>query len=214
MASATVHVGDGSESRPVGRHRPVNRWVQLVAGVVGMMAIAGVLYVWPLLRSAGGGSLSQELAATENAFAAFIFTETIFVPLEAWLGERVPRWLLVGAGVVLVLVGAFAGASAASTRGKVAWYVLGGVGAGLAYGGTVAKALRSFTDRRALCVGVTAAACAGVIVLAAGANLALSSPSAMPLLVVLGAAQAAVILVATLFILEPPPPGPPPDWRA
>jgi MFS transporter, OFA family, oxalate/formate antiporter len=214
MASASVHVGGGSDSRPVGRHRPLNRWLQLVAGVVGMMAIAGVLYVWPLLRSARGGSLTQELAATENAFAAFIFTETIFVPLEAWLGERIPRWLLVGAGVVLVLMGAFAGAAAVGTRAKVVWYVLGGAGAGLAYGGTIAKALRSFTDRKALCVGVTAAACAGVIVLAAGANLALSSPSAMPLLVVLGAAQAAVILVATLFILEPPPPGPPPDWQA
>jgi OFA family oxalate/formate antiporter-like MFS transporter len=195
-------------------HHRVNRWVQLVAGVVAMMAIAGLLFVWPLVRSAPGSSLAESLAATENAFAAFIFTETIFVPLEAWLGDRVPRWLLVGAGAVLVLLGAFAGAEAATARARVAWYVLGGAGAGLAYGGTIAKALKSFTDRKALCVGVTAAACAGVVLLAAGANVVLSSPSALPLLVVLGAGQAVVIVIATLFILEPPPRAPPPDWRA
>jgi MFS transporter, OFA family, oxalate/formate antiporter len=213
MASTSVHAG-APASRPLGRHRGMNRWVQLVVGVVAMMAIAGLLFVWPLVRSAPGSSLAESLAATENAFAAFIFTETLFVPLEAWLGDRLPRWILVGAGAALVLLGALAGAETSAVRMRVAWYVLGGAGAGLAYGGTVAKALESFTDRKALCVGVTAAACAGVVLLAAGANVVLSSPGALPLLVVLGAGQAVVILVATLFILEPPPRPPPPDWRA
>jgi len=192
----------------------VNRWVQLIGGVVAMMFIAGLLFVWPVLRSPPGSTLAETLAASENAFAAFIFTETIFVPLEAWLGKRIPRWLLVGAGVGLVLLGALAGAAAPTARAKVVWYVLGGAGAGLAYGGTVAKALRSFTDRKALAVGVTATACVGVVGLALGANLVLStsSGSAMPLLVILGAGQAAVILIATLFILEPPPPKPPAEW--
>ena len=200
----------GSDPGELAPHR-LNRWVRLVGGVVVMMAVAGVLFVWPLLRSAAGASTAEALAASENAFAAFIFTETIFVPLEAWLGDRVPRWLLVGAGVALVLLGAFAGADATSTRARAAWYVLGGAGAGLAYGGTVAKVLRSFTDKKALCVGVTAAACAGVVLLAAGANAVLSSARAMPLLIVLGAGQAVVILIATLFILEPPPRRRPPD---
>ncbi|HEY6098887.1 MAG TPA: hypothetical protein VIW03_05630 [Anaeromyxobacter sp.] len=200
--------------RPRSRHGPVNRWIRLVGGVVAMMAIAGVLYVWPLLRSAPRGNLAETLAATETAFAAFIFTETIFVPLEAWLGDRVPRWLLVGGGAALVALGAIAGVGAEALRVKVAWYVVGGAGAGLAYGGTVAKALRSFTDRKALCVGVTAAACTGVILLAASANLVLRSASAMPLLIVLGAGQAVVIVIATLFILEPPPSRPPADWQA
>lgn len=192
-------------------HHRLNRWVRLVGGVVVMMAIAGILFVWPLLRSATGGSTAEALAASENAFAAFIFTETIFVPLEAWLGDRIPRWLLVGAGVALVFLGAFAGAEATSARARAAWYVLGGAGAGLAYGGTIAKVLRSFTDKKALAVGVTAAACAGVVLLAVGANAVLSSARAMPLLIVLGAGQAVVILIATLFILEPPPRRQPPD---
>lgn len=204
-------VDTGSDPGELVPHRYLNRWVRLVGGVVVMMAIAGILFVWPLLRSASGATTAEALAASENAFAAFIFTETIFVPLESWLGDRIPRWLLVGAGVALVFVGAFAGTDAASTRVRAAWYVLGGAGAGLAYGGTIAKVLRSFTDRKALCVGVTAAACAGVVLLAAGANAVLSSARAMPLLIVLGAGQAVVILIATLFILEPPPRRLPPD---
>jgi MFS transporter, OFA family, oxalate/formate antiporter len=209
MAAATVRA-DGEPGR-LAPHRQLNRWVRLVGGVVVMMAIAGVLFVWPLLRSASGGGTAETLAASENAFAAFIFTETIFVPLEAWLGDRVPRWLLVGAGLTLVFIGALAAGDAASTRARAAWYVLGGAGAGLAYGGTIAKALRAFTDRKALAVGVTAAACAGVVPLAAGANAVLSSARALPLLIVLGAGQAVVILIATLFILEPPPRRQPPD---
>jgi OFA family oxalate/formate antiporter-like MFS transporter len=193
------------------RHRPLNRWIRLIGGVVVMMAIAGTLFVWPLLRSAGDASTAEALAASENAFAAFIFTETIFVPLESWLGDRVPRWLLVGAGIALVLLGAIEGAGAASTRARAAWYVVGGAGAGLAYGGTIAKVLRAFTDRKGLCVGVTAAACAGVVLLAVGANAVLTSAQAMPLLIVLGAGQAVVILIATLFILEPAPRREPPD---
>jgi len=201
-----------AELRPLLHHRPLSRWTRLVAGVVAMMAIAGALYVWPLVRSAPGRSLSETLAVTENAFAAFIFAETIFVPLEAWLGDRVPRWLLVCAGAALVALGALAGAGAEGVRAKVAWYAVGGAGAGFAYGGTVAKTLKSFTDRKALCVGVTAAACVGVLALAIGAILALSSPSAIQLLIVLGAGQAVVIVMATLYILEPPPDRPPPDW--
>ncbi len=194
-------------------HLPsLNRWVQVVAGVVAMMAIAAVLYVWPLLRSGSGTSLTETLAATENAFAFFILAETIFVPLEAWLGDRFPRWLLVGAGVALVALGAFAGARAEGLRAQVGWYALGGAGAGFAYAGTVGKALRRFSDRKALCVGVTATACLIVLGLALGAIVALSSSVAMPVIILLGAGQAFVILMATLFILYPPPDRPPPDW--
>lgn len=195
---------------PVPRARA--RALELVLGVVAMMVIAGVLFVWPLLRSAPGENLAESLAATQNAFAAFILAETVFVPLESLLGDRFPRWLLVGAGVLLVAVGALAGPDAESLRAEVAWSALGGVGAGLVYGGTVAKTLKRFTARKAVCVGVTAAACVGVLGLALGAIGALASRNALPLLVVLGAGQAVVILLATLFIVYPPPERPPPDW--
>jgi OFA family oxalate/formate antiporter-like MFS transporter len=199
-------------SRQLASHRHLNRWVRLLAGVVGMMAVASLLFVWPLLRAGPGRGLEESLVAAENAFAAFIIAETVFVPLESWLGERIPRWLLVAVGGALVAAGALLAAQAGSARAQVAWSVLGGVGAGFAYGGTVAKSLRQFTDRKALAVGVTAAACAGVLILALGAVRTLSSEGALPMLVVLGAAQAVVIVVATLFILYPASGTPPPEW--
>ena len=155
MSSASAHASRGPLVGAPCRPRPLNRWLQLVAGVVAMMAIATVLYVWPLLRSPGA-SLASSLAATENAFAAFILAETFFVPVEGWLRDRIGRWPLVAAGVALVVLGAVAGARAESAW-RVLWYALGGVGAGVVYGGTVAKALKRFTDRKLLCVGVTAA---------------------------------------------------------
>ncbi|HET9596515.1 MAG TPA: hypothetical protein VFP65_13080 [Anaeromyxobacteraceae bacterium] len=184
----------------------MNRWVQLVAAVAGMLAAAGLLCVWPLLRAPPTADLGKSLAAAENAFAAFIVFETLFVPLEGWLGEHVKPVVLVAIGGALILVGALAGASAEGVRAQTAWRALGGAGAGLAYGGTVARALKRFTDRKVRCLGVTAAACAAVVGLALLAfATAVRAPGALGVLVIIGGGQALVILMATLLILEPPP---------
>jgi len=195
-----------------GRHR-VGRWLELVGGAVAMMVIGSALYAWPLLRAGPGPGLGASLAAIENAFAAFILAETLFVPFEGWLGDRYGRWLLVAAGVALVALGATLGSRAAGVGAQVGWYVLGGVGSGLVYGGTVAKAVKRFTDRKALCIGVTAGACLSVAALAMGAlAVALEMPGGGALVLgVLGAGQAVVVLVAALFILDPKLGVPPPE---
>ena len=195
------------------RLRPVGRWVQLVSGVALMMVIASVLYAWPLLRSPSGPALGRSLAAVENAFATFIFVETIFVPFEAWLGERRRPRLLLLLGVTLVVVGALAGARAERMAAQAGWYALGGAGAGIVYGGTVARVLKRFTDRKAMAVGVSAAASVAVLALALWAYLrASTAPSAIGVLVVIGAGQAIIVLIATLMILEPPPTNVPPGY--
>ena len=193
--------------------RRAGRWLELVGSAVAMMVIAGVLYAWPLLRAGRGPGLEASLAAVENAFAAFILAETLFVPVEGWLGDRYGRRLLVTAGVALVALGATLGSRAAGVRAQVGWYALGGVGSGLVYGGTVAKALKRFTDRKALCIGVTAGACLSVAALAMGAlAVVLEMPSGGALVLgVLGAGQAVVVLVASLFILDPRLGVPPPE---
>lgn len=205
-STAPTGAAIGSEDR-------IRRWVELVAGAVAMMVIAGVLYAWPLIRAGRGPGLGASLAAVENAFAAFILAETLFVPVEGWLGDRYGRRLLVTAGVALVALGATLGSGAAGVRAQVGWYALGGVGAGLVYGGTVAKALKRFTDRKALCIGVTAGACLSVAALAMGAlAVVLEMPSGGALVLgVLGAGQAVVVLVASLFILDPKLGVPPPE---
>lgn len=190
-----------------GGRRDIGRWVELVAAIAGMMVIASVLYAWPLLRSSPGAELGKNLSAVENAFATFIFVETLFVPFEAWLGERRRPRLLLLAGVALVVLGAVAGARAASPWAQ-AWYALGGAGAGIVYGGTVARVLKRFTERKAQAIGVTAAAIAGVLALAVWAYVrSITTPGAITLLLAIGAGQATIVIVATLMILKPPPSG-------
>jgi len=198
-AAATLHA-----ARLRAREGGHARWVQLVTGTVAMMAIAIALFVWPLLRSPPGAELGRSLAAVENAFATFLLAETLIAPLEAWLGERRRPRLLLVLGVALVAVGALAGARAESLRAQANWYALGGAGAGMVYGGTVARVLKRFTDRKAAAVGVTVATCAAVLALAVGAYLrADTAPGAIGALVVIGAGQAVIVLIATLLILEP-----------
>jgi MFS transporter, OFA family, oxalate/formate antiporter len=193
--------------------RPVNRWLQLVSGIVLMVGIASVLCVRRLLQSPPGADLAQSIAAAENAFAAFVVAESLLVPVESWLGEHVRPRLLVAGGGALVLVAAIAGSGGESVGAQTAWSALGGVGAGIVYGGTVARALRRFTDRKARCLGITAVACAAVVGLALLAYvMAVDGPATIGPLVVIGGGQAIVILIATLVILEPPPSTPLPPF--
>ncbi|MFZ2084872.1 MAG: hypothetical protein WAU92_10285, partial [Candidatus Sulfotelmatobacter sp.] len=50
-----------------------NRWVQLIAGIIAMMAIANLQYAWTLFTKPLTSSLHATLAAVQIAFAAFIF---------------------------------------------------------------------------------------------------------------------------------------------
>src|SRR5205085_8767536 len=61
-------------------------------------------------------------------------------------------------GGVLVGLGWIGSGYATSVHGLIGWYTLGGVGAGVVYGGTVGNAMKWFPDHRGLCVGLTAAA--------------------------------------------------------
>ena len=50
----------------------VNRWVQLCAGIIAMMAIANLQYAWTLFCIPLTTSLDATLSAVLVAFAAFI----------------------------------------------------------------------------------------------------------------------------------------------
>ncbi len=184
-----------------------NHWVQLLVAVAAMTALASAVVAWPFLRNPGAG-LGPSLAGVENAFGAFILAEMLFVPFEGWLGGLRGRWLLITLGAILIVLGVFAGTRVGSFRAVVACYAIGGVGAGLLYGGTAAKLMKEFTGRKVLCITVTAASCSAVVALAViAATLAVHAPGGIRPLVALGGAQAAVVLLAALYILWPPQPG-------
>ena len=79
-----------------------DRWVQLIAGVIAMMAIANLQYAWTLFTTPLTKSMNATLAAVQVAFAAFILCETWLVPFEGYLIDRLGPRLVIGIGGILV----------------------------------------------------------------------------------------------------------------
>ncbi len=192
--------------------RVVNRWVQLFAGVMAMMAIANMQYAWTLFTKPLTQSLNVSLTAVQVAFSAFILAETWLVPVEGYLIDRLGPRLLIAVGGVLAGVG-WVGAGWAHTLGQlIFWYAVGGVGAGVVYGGTVGNAMKWFPDRRGLCVGLTAGAYgAGTALTVAPIASMIQSSGYAHTFVVWGIIQGIVVVFAAMFIHPPPagwaPPG-------
>ncbi len=71
-----------------------------------MMAIAGLLYAWPLLRSAGPG-LGRSLAATENAFAALLALAVAASLVSLAVAGAVEKLVVLGAAQATVVATLF-----------------------------------------------------------------------------------------------------------
>ena len=79
-----------------------NRWVQLVAGIAGMVAVANFQYSWTLfvlpLQDRHGWS---EVDIQYALYLFFVPAQTWLVPLEGYLAERFGlRKLLISGGVL------------------------------------------------------------------------------------------------------------------
>src|SRR5436305_4905642 len=121
--------------------RVVNRWIQLVAGMVAMAAIANLQYAWTLFTSPLMKNLHVGLAAVQVAFATFILAETWLVPFEGYLVDRIGPRVMMLVGGVLVAIGWVGAGRATSVRELIVIYTVGGIGAGVVYGATIGNAL-------------------------------------------------------------------------
>jgi OFA family oxalate/formate antiporter-like MFS transporter len=136
-----------------------NRWVQLSAGIVGMIAVANFQYGWTLfvrpLHQRHGWS---EVAIQDALYLFFVTAQTWLVPLEGYLAERFgPRKLLFVGGTVAAL-GWVVNAYTSSLTLLYFAQVLSGCGSGIVYSISMGNALKWFPDRRGLAAGLTAAA--------------------------------------------------------
>src|SRR6516162_8127016 len=138
--------------------RVMNRWVQLVAGIIAMMAIANLQYAWTLFTTPIQQHLHVSLVAVQWTFTLFVALETWLVPFEGYLVDIIGPRLMLGIGSILVALGWVGSGRAESINGLYFWYALGGIGAGIVYGGAIGNALKWFPDHRGLCVGLTAGA--------------------------------------------------------
>jgi MFS transporter, OFA family, oxalate/formate antiporter len=151
--------------QPGSSERVVNRWLQLMACVIAMAAIANLQYAWTLFTVPLTKSLNATLAAVQLAFTLFVLAETWLVPVEGYLIDKLGARLVVTMGSVLVGAGWIGSGMTTSLSGLYFWYVLGGVGAGAVYGASIGTALKWFPDRRGLATGLTAGAYGGATAL-------------------------------------------------
>nr|MDA8210495.1 MFS transporter [Clostridia bacterium] len=145
--------------RAVQTYGPIrgNRWVQLISAVLAMVMIANLQYAWtlfvPSLREAFGWSLP----AVQLGFTLFIMFETFAMPIEGYLLDRFGPRLFFTVASFMVGIGWTGLGFIKSLPGLYFFYGLAGLGAGFIYGGSIAVAIRWFSDKRGLAAGVIAA---------------------------------------------------------
>ena len=133
------------------------RWGQLIFGIICMVMIANLQYGWTLFVNPIDQKYHWGRAAIQVAFTLFVLTETWLVPIEGYLIDRFgPKIMISGSGV-LVAIAWVINSVADSLTLLYLGAAIGGIGAGVIYGGSVGNALKWFPDRRGLAAGLTAA---------------------------------------------------------
>ena len=192
----------------------MNRWVQLIAGIIAMMAIANLQYAWTLFTTPIQSHLHVSLVAVQWTFTLFVALETWLVPFEGYLVDIIGPRLMLGLGSILVALGWIGSGKAESITGLYFWYGVGGIGAGIVYGGAIGNALKWFPDHRGLCVGLTAGAYGiGTASTIAPVASMLKSSGYQHTFIVWGFIQGIVVLIAALFLARPPVGWAPPNWK-
>jgi OFA family oxalate/formate antiporter-like MFS transporter len=135
-----------------------NRWVQLLIGLVCMMAISSPQYVWTLFTKPLSAKLGVPLSQLQITFSLLIVLQTFFAPFQGGLIERFGARRLISIGTLMSGI-SWILASQASSIGMLylSYGLVGGLGTGIVYVGVVGQMVRWFPDRRGFAVGMVAA---------------------------------------------------------
>jgi len=152
-----MSVASGATAQPRATASEATRWGQLIFGIICMVMIANLQYGWTLFVGPIDQKYHWGRAAIQVAFTIFVLTETWLVPIEGYLIDKFgPRIMISGSGV-LVAIAWVINSVADSLFLLYLGAAIGGIGAGVIYGGSVGNALKWFPDRRGLAAGLTAA---------------------------------------------------------
>lgn len=182
------------------------RWRQLIFGIICMVMIANLQYGWTLFVEPIDEKYQWGRAAIQLAFTIFVLTETWLVPIEGYLIDRFgPRIMISGSGI-LVAIAWVINSMADSLFLLYVGAAIGGVGAGVIYGGSVGNALKWFPDRRGLAAGLTAAGfgAGSALTVVPIANMIQSSGYESAFLW-FGLGQGLVVVVVALMLRAPAP---------
>jgi OFA family oxalate/formate antiporter-like MFS transporter len=146
-----------TEAIPQSTASAATRWGQLVFGIICMVMIANLQYGWTLFVGPIDDKYQWGRAAIQVAFTIFVLTETWLVPIEGYLIDRFGPRIMISSSGVLVAIAWVINSVADSLFLLYLGAAVGGIGAGVIYGGSVGNALKWFPDRRGLAAGLTAA---------------------------------------------------------
>ena len=136
----------------------LNRWNQLVLGVIAMMAISSPQYVWTLFTSPLNQKLGTTLAELQWTISLLVILQTWFSPFQAYLVDRFGPRALISLGALMSGGSWVLSAYASSLWALYFTYgILGGFGTGIIYVGIIGLMVRWFPDRRGLATGLAAA---------------------------------------------------------
>lgn len=140
------------------RPHPRTRWIQLVLGVLCMMAISSPQYTWTLFTKPLGSALAAPLPELQVTFSILIVLQTFLSPLQGTLVDRFGPRALISLGTLLSGLSWVCASQAASlTQLYLSYGVLGGIGTGIVYIGVVSQMVKWFPERRGFAVGMVAA---------------------------------------------------------
>ena len=184
----------------------LNRWNQLILGVIAMMAISSPQYVWTLFTGPLNQKLGTTLAQLQWTFSLLIILQTWLSPFQAYLVDRFGPRLLIAIGALLS-----GGSWVASAYVNDLWLlyftygVLGGFGTGIIYVGIIGLMVRWFPDRRGLATGLAAAGYGfGAVFTSFPIDSMIKSAGYAHTLVVWGIIQGVIGIVAAQWLRVPP----------
>jgi OFA family oxalate/formate antiporter-like MFS transporter len=191
-----------------------NRWVILLASILGMVAVANFQYGWTLFVPPLQKHLKAEQALIQVTFTIFVLLETWLVPFEGWLVDKFGPRLLVMLGGVLAGLGWIGSGRAETLTALYLSYAVAGLGAGIVYGTAIGSALKWFPDHRGLAAGLTAAGfgAGSALTVAPIANM-IATAGYQAAFIRWGIIQGLTVIVASFFLKSPPAGWMPKTWR-
>jgi oxalate/formate antiporter len=184
----------------------LNRWNQLILGIIAMMAISSPQYVWTLFTGPLNQKLGTTLTELQWTFSLLIILQTWFSPFQAYLVDRFGPRTLISIGALLS-----GGSWVVSSYVDNIWAlyftygVLGGFGTGIIYVGIIGLMVRWFPDRRGLATGLAAAGYGfGAFFTSFPIDSMIKSSGYAHTLLVWGIIQAIIGVVAAQWLRVPP----------
>lgn len=132
------------------------RWLQLVVGVICMVATANIQYAWTLFVPEIQQTFGWERASIQIAFTIFVLVQTWLAPIEGYFIDKFGPRLMVAFGALFIGAAWVINSQATSLMGFYVGAAIGGIGVGSIYATCINNALKWFPDRRGLAVGLTA----------------------------------------------------------